>query len=77
MLSRRMLKMGRFLVGLGRSRFSQLVLQAQGGDAIPRLAGWTIERFVAVSSTLAVGWTIERFVAVSSTLAVELPPRLL
>ena len=30
------------------------ILQARGGNAIPRLALWAIERFVAVTSTPAV-----------------------
>ena len=30
------------------------ILQVRGGDAIPRLALWAIERFVAVTSTPAV-----------------------
>jgi hypothetical protein len=30
------------------------ILQAHGGGAIPGFALWTIDRFVAVSSTLAV-----------------------
>ena len=30
------------------------ILQAHGGDAIARVAGWTIERFVAITALLAV-----------------------